>query len=240
MEPGANITLLVALLAGLFSFVSPCVLPLVPTYMTYLAGSSLEELTVPGGGRAGRWRVVWNALAFVLGFSLVFVVFGLSASAAGQFLREHQTAIRKVSGLLVIFFGLNMLGLLRPSFLGRDHRLGSAPRGRGWWNSLALGALFSAGWTPCVGPVLASILLVAAAGSTAYSGGILLGAYSLGLALPFLAVAVFLDRFLSLAARFRSWLKWANVVTGLFLVLVGVMIYFNFFFRLSGLFRWGF
>lgn len=241
MGTGTDLTLFFALFAGLASFVSPCVLPLVPTYITYLAGSSLEELTSVSPVAGLRGRVLVNALAFIAGFSIVFILFGLSASLIGQFLQQHQTVIRKVSGIFIVFFGLTMMGVFNPGFLKREHRVQvTSPGGAGLLNSFGIGALFSAGWTPCVGPILASIFLLAASSQTIYYGGVLLATYSLGLAIPFFLTALFLNYFLRFARRLYPLMARINLISGLLLVVVGVMMYFNLFFRLSGLIRWGF
>lgn len=223
-----------AVLAGLVSFLSPCVLPLVPTYLSYLTGVSVRELS--GEGLSGmRAAVLKNALAFIGGFAVVFIAFGLSASALGQLLARHQVLLRRVSGAMIILFGLQMTGLIKVGALHREKRVAFAPGKAGVFNSLLMGMAFSAGWTPCIGPVLGSILLLASNSSGAWEGGYLLAAYSLGLAIPFLAAAVAVG---PLAKGLRRWshlLPLVAVLGGALMVVVGVMVFTGYFSRLSGL-----
>ena len=223
-----------AVLAGLVSFLSPCVLPLVPTYLSYLTGVSVQELS---GQRSSGLRaaVLKNALAFVGGFAVVFIAFGLSASALGQLLARYQVLLRRVSGAMIILFGLHMTGLIKVGALHREKRAGFAPGKAGISNSLLMGMAFSAGWTPCIGPVLSSILLLASNSAGAWEGGYLLAAYSLGLAIPFLAAALAVG---PLAKGLRRWahlLPLVSVLGGALMVLVGVMVFTGYFSRLSGL-----
>lgn len=218
----------VAFLAGLVSFVSPCCLPLVPTYATYLAGTSYEEL-VGDQGRL-RGRVMANAVAFVLGFSVIFVALGVTASGIGQLLRENMSLVRQLSAVLVVAFGLHMMGFLRLPFLERELRVGAAPKGpAGVPRSLLMGAAFSAGWSPCVGPILASILVLAGQAETVAAGAGLLALYSAGLALPFLLVAFSMRWFLGLLPRVSRAMATVRVASGALMVGVGLMIYFNVF-----------
>jgi len=206
----------VAFVAGVLSFLSPCVLPLVPTYLAYVGGS--------GGAR--RAVLLRNALLFVAGFSLVFIAMGASASAVGSLLRDHRGALMIVGGLLVVAFGLVMLGVLRLPFLYRDTRrpLGEGAAPQTPWGALLLGTAFGFAWTPCIGPVLGGILTLAGASGTLGTGVALLGAYALGLALPFLAAAVALEPFLRLSRRLRPYLMWGERLAGALLVVVGVMM----------------
>jgi cytochrome c-type biogenesis protein len=206
----------IAFAAGVLSFLSPCVLPLVPTYLAYVGGS--------GGTR--RVVLFRNALLFVLGFSLVFIAMGASASALGALLREYRGALMVVGGLLVVAFGLVMLGVLRVPLLYRDTRRpfgeGAAPQTP--WGAVALGSAFGFAWTPCIGPVLGGILTIAGASGTLATGVGLLGAYSLGLAVPFLLAAAALDPFLRVARGARPYLVWGERLAGGLLVIVGVMM----------------
>jgi len=223
---GANLTFAIAFSAGVASFLSPCVLPLIPTYLTYLTGASVEQLTDEQQLRLVRGSVMVNALAFVLGFSGVFVLFGLGASAVGQILVGYQRVIQRLSGALIIFFGMHMIGIFRVGFLQQTRRVQVELKGgKGVLTSLALGALFSAGWTPCIGPVLGSILTMAASGETLYAGAYLLAAYSLGLAVPFLLSAASLGWFMRFLSRFRHQLPRVEFASGLLLILIGVMVF---------------
>lgn len=225
-----------AFAAGLISFLSPCVLPLVPTYITYLTGASAGEPHAP----AVRRKVLLNALAFVLGFSLIFVAFGLTASALGQFLGLYSRLIRRVSGVLIIFMGLYMTGLFDLSWLERERRLAVPAFSAGPARSLLVGVTFSAGWTPCIGPILTAILAVAANGETATFGAWLLGLYALGLGLPFLVAALSLAVLTRLLQKVKPHLGRVRVASGVLLMAMGVMVYTNSFFALSGYVNWKF
>ncbi len=234
---GESLSLGLAFVAGLVSFVSPCSLPLIPTYVTYLTGSSYDELT--SGRMSGelRTRLLMNAVAFVLGFSVIFIALGLTASTLGQFLRSNMNVIRQVSGIVVVAFGLNMMGFLKIPFLQREVRATLSPRRVSLGNSFVIGATFSAGWTPCVGPVLSSILVMASQGNTAGSGGILLGAYSLGMGIPFLITALGLGSISRHLPKIYPYLGKIHFASGVLMVIIGLMIYFNTFVYLNNLFN---
>lgn len=234
-----SLSLSLAFAAGLVSFVSPCCLPLIPTYVTYLTGSSYEELTVGNLAPDLRRRVIINALAFVLGFSVIFIALGLTASTVGQFLRANMSFIRQLSGILVVALGLHMMGFLRLPFLEREARANVSGGGAGVRRSFLIGTAFSAGWSPCIGPVLSSILLLASQAGTALAGGLLLGSYSLGLAIPFLATALGLGTFVRFFPRIARHMAAIRFVSGLLMVIVGLMIYANLFTIINGWFNWG-
>lgn len=231
-----SITLPFAFLAGLVSFLSPCCLPLVPTYVTYLTGNSFDEL-VGEMTPVLRRRIIANAAAFILGFSVIFVALGMGASAVGQFFRENMNLIRQLSGIVIIAFGLNMMGLLRLSFLDRDVRVRRAPGRAGLGNSFLIGATFSAGWSPCVGPVLAAILAMAAQAKSAAAGGILLGVYSLGLAVPFFLTALSIGWLARYMPRLGRHLHKVRVASGVLMVIIGIMIYTGTFALLNNYFN---
>jgi cytochrome c-type biogenesis protein len=209
-------TLGVAFVAGVLSFLSPCVLPLVPTYLAYIGGS----------GAAKRALVLRNAALFVLGFSLVFVAMGASASALGSILREHRAVLMIVGGVLVIAFGLVMLGVIRLPFLYRDTRrpLGADANPQTPWGAVALGSAFAFAWTPCIGPVLGAILTIAGASGTLTTGVGLLAVYSLGLAVPFMLAALAFEPFLRMSRGLRPYLPWFERVAGGLLVVIGIMM----------------
>lgn len=217
----------VAFLAGILSFLSPCVLPLVPTYLAYVGGSA--------GAR--RAIVLRNAGFFVLGFSLVFIAMGASASALGSVLREYQGTLTIIGGVLVIGFGLVMLGVVRLPVLYRDTRrpLGPGTDTAKPWGATVLGAAFAFGWTPCIGPVLGAILTAAGAAGTLASGVGLLAAYSAGLAVPFMIAALALEPFLRVSSRMRPWLPWIERGAGALLLVVGVLMVSGAFARLNTL-----
>ncbi|MCS4505348.1 Thiol:disulfide interchange protein DsbD [wastewater metagenome] len=216
----AGIGLLTAFAAGIISFLSPCVLPLVPGYVSFVAGRSVEELQTLSGYRE-RLAVVGMSLSFVLGFATVFMLLGASATAIGRVMLAYKETANIVGGTFVIVFGLFMSGALRLRWLHGDtrwiHRLeqGGTP-----WLSYLLGVAFAFGWTPCIGPVLGSILTVSASG--AGSGVALLGVYSLGLGVPFLATALFINRFLDNRARLRAWGRPLHIIGGVVMIVVGV------------------
>jgi cytochrome c-type biogenesis protein len=205
------------------SFLSPCVLPVVPPYLCFLAGVGLKELTGEGAGAPPRGRLMGMALAFVLGFSTVFVALGATASSLGGWVGAHFETLAMVAGAAIVVMGLHFLGLLRIGFLLRDVRYHGGGRPAGWLGAYAIGLAFAFGWTPCVGPVLAAVLMVAGAEATAWRGVALLAAYAAGLALPFLAAALFTGPFLRLMVRFRRHVPVVERVMGAALVATGVL-----------------
>ena len=214
-----------AFLAGLLSFLSPCVLPLVPPYLCFLAGTTFQALEAQGAGadRAALARVRWTALAFVLGFSTVFVGMGATASAVGQLIAEYHAVFSKVAGAIIIVLGLQFLGVFRIGFLQRDARFEGPKKPMGVVGAYLVGLAFAFGWTPCVGPVLAAILMMAASGDGPWSGAGLLGVYSAGIGLPFLAAAFAVGPFLGFMKRFRRHMGLVEKAMGLFLVVTGVL-----------------
>jgi cytochrome c-type biogenesis protein len=226
-EP-ASLGLLVAFVAGLLSFLSPCVLPLVPSYIGFLTGMSLPEM-------AGRRRVaLLHAVLFVLGFSLIFMLLGASATALGRALNYYQQWLQRIGGVLIILFGLVCLGVIRLSVLNQERRLQLEHKPVGFLGSAVVGMAFGAGWTPCIGPVLGAILGLAATTRDLSRGVLLLGMYSAGLAVPFLLAAVALDAFLDWFQRFRRYLPWVMRLSGALLVLVGLLMVTGEFTRLAG------
>lgn len=233
-----EVGILVAFVAGLASFLSPCVLPLVPTYLSYLAGASLSDLAADGLTTGLRRRVLVNSGAFVIGFSLIFMAFGAGASAVGSFLQQHADTVRRISSVLIIFMGLNLMGVIRLGFMQMERRIDAGRAGTPG-RSLLVGMAFSAGWSPCIGPILASILAMAGTSGGLARGILLLAVYSLGLAIPFMLAALSLGSFQTLFRRFRGCLGYVNVVSGSLMVAVGLLMYFNFFIKLSRYFIWG-
>lgn len=225
LESLPQTSLMAAFLAGFLSFVSPCVLPLVPSYLMYITGLSLDQLADSEERRRLRKTIMANALLFIAGFSLVFIAFGASASLLGQVLTDHQHLIRKVGGVLIVLFGLYLLGVVRLKFLMSEKRIHFQSRPAGYLGSLLIGATFAAGWTPCVGPVLGTMLMYASTTDTLADGVTLLAFYSLGLGLPLLAAAMGVDRFLAYFKQVRAYMGVASRVSGLFLIVFGLMIY---------------
>lgn len=231
-----NLALGVAFLAGMGSLGSPCVLPLIPTYLTYLSGVS----AAPGEMRRPRAGTTFaHGVLFVVGFSLVFVLFGLSATGIGMLLLRHQLVVRRVAGMIVVVMGFNVTGLVRVPLLQREWQwrptAAKAP-GLSPIRSLVLGISFSAGWTACVGPVLASILALAAETARWQEGAWLLAWYSLGLGVPFLVMAALVARLQPFIVKMGRWLPVIQVISGALLVVLGIMIYLGIFSRLSAAF----
>jgi len=222
-----QISLFAAFAAGLLSFVSPCVLPLVPSYISYITGLSLEQLSDTTGRHRFRKTIILNSLLFIAGFSCVFIAFGASASFAGQMLIVYQDHLRKIGGVLIVLFGLYLLGVLNLGFLMTEKRLHFSSRPAGYLGSFLIGVAFAAGWTPCVGPVLGTILLYASTTDTLAGGVALLTAYSIGLGLPLFITSLGVDRFLAYFKQAGAYFRGVSAVTGALLVVVGVMIFAN-------------
>jgi len=213
-----DVTILHALGAGALSFISPCVLPLVPPYLCYVTGLSLDEVK-----SASRKSVLVASLAFVLGFTTVFVALGATASVIGRMVAQYSGTLAILAGIFIIIVGLGFLGLFRIGLLQRDVRFQVASKPAGLVGSYVLGLAFAFGWTPCIGPVLAAILAVAGSTETVGQGASLLALYSLGLGVPFLIAAGFAGAFVSAFARFRRWMPIAEKAMGVFLVVTGVL-----------------
>ncbi len=224
----ADVTILAALFAGLVSFLSPCVLPLVPPYLVYLAGASLERLADAEPEPVVRREMVGAAALFVLGFATVFVALGAGASAIGGLLRAHADQLAIVAGIVILAMGLHFLGLTPIGLLMREKRV-HMPKPIGLWGAYAMGLAFAFGWTPCIGPILAAILAVAASEATVAKGAGLLAVYSLGLGIPFLVAALAVEPFAAFLVRFRAHLPVVEKAMGGLLVLTGVAFLTGFF-----------
>ncbi|MGB6117904.1 MAG: cytochrome c biogenesis protein CcdA [Mesorhizobium sp.] len=211
---------------GALSFLSPCVLPLVPPYLCYMAGVSVDEFRAGGSSSAiasARGPLIRASVAFVLGFTTVFVALGAGASSIGHLLRVWQEPLAIAAGIAIIVMGLNFLGILRIPFLSREARLSAGDRQAGPVGSYIMGLAFAFGWTPCIGPILGPILTLAGGRETVSDGALLLAAYSFGLGVPFIIAALFSGAFMRFAARFRSHLGSVEKVIGAMLVLAGVL-----------------
>jgi cytochrome c-type biogenesis protein len=219
----ASLGLALAFGAGLLSFISPCVLPLIPSYLTFVTGVGFDEL-----GNSRRAALV-HALLFVLGFTLIFIALGASATVLGRVLIHYRVWITRVGGALIVLFGLYLLGLVRVAAFDRERRVHLANKPVGYLGSVLVGVAFGAGWTPCLGPILGAILTYTAATADLSRGLPLLLAYSLGLALPFLVAAVAVERFLETAARLKPHLARVSQVSGALLVIVGLLMVFDYF-----------
>jgi cytochrome c-type biogenesis protein len=215
-----SVTFTAAFAAGLFSFLSPCVLPLVPAYLGFITGMSLDELRAA----PRRSAVMVPAVFFVLGFSLVFLLMGMTATVLGVFLKQYQDWIARIGGILIIIFGLHLLGVLKLNVLMRERRFQLAQGPKGYFGAAAAGIVFAAGWTPCIGPVLGTLWTLAAERQTMNSALLLLGGYSAGLAVPFLLAAAATSWFLGTSRRIRSAIPVIEKVSGIVLVGVGILL----------------
>lgn len=220
-----NVSLIMAFGGGLLSFFSPCVLPVIPSYVSYITGISFEDLT--GEQDRGRIRKVTlkNSLSFIAGFSLIFILLGASSSFLGSILSDYQDTIRKVGGVLIVVMGLYIAGILKIGFLMQDKRLHLQNRPAGLLGSFLVGTAFAAGWTPCIGPILGSILLYASTANSVTSGVELLTAYALGLGIPFLVTSLAINTALSYFKKINRYMRVVSVVSGLFLVVMGIMLF---------------
>ncbi len=228
MGLGEPLGVLVAFSGGLFSFLSPCVLPLFPSYLSLITGMSVDRLTA-GMTPEGRRRVIAHSLAFILGFSAVFVALGVSFSAAGQLLLDYRDWIRRLGGALIIVFGLYIAGVLKLGWLGRTQQIQLRAKPASYVGSLLVGVTFAIGWTPCVGPILGSILTLAGTTETVRKGIRLLVAYSAGLALPFFLSSLALGGFLRFFKRYRPFIGLVERTAGVLLVIVGLLVLTNYF-----------
>lgn len=215
-----------AFVAGLIMFLAPCTLPLLPAYLGFISGVSLEDMKDPAKAKAARRKIVLNGVFFILGFSVIFILFGTLAGLFGSALADLRIWAGRIGGALVILFGLFMLGVFKIPALQMDRRL-KLPSflkiGRPE-SSFVIGSAFAFGWTPCVGPILASILLLASTSSTALQGGFLLAVFSLGLAVPFIVVAILYSRATSLISGATKYLNWVSIIGGVFLILLGLLL----------------
>jgi cytochrome c-type biogenesis protein len=235
-----EVSLVAAFLAGVLSFISPCVLPLIPGYVSFVSGVTLDEMRTDGAsGTAGsppgtRRRAVIMSIAFVLGFSLVFVSLGASATALGTMLMEHLALLGKIAGVIIILFGLHMMGVLRIGWLYAEKRVHTNKKPAGFFGAILVGIAFAFGWTPCIGPILSAILVVAAAQETVSEGVRLLAVYSAGLGVPFIATSLAINQFLAASARIRKHYHAIEVVSGVLMVVVGALIFSNKFTIIAG------
>jgi cytochrome c-type biogenesis protein len=223
-----SVSFALAFTAGLLSFLSPCVLPLIPSYVGFITGLSAEELQVRRG------TALAHAVWFVAGFSAVFIALGATASVLGGVMLRYHVWIGRVGGVLVIAFGLYLLGVARPAFLMRERRVHLARKPLGYAGSAVVGVAFGAAWTPCIGPILGAILTLAAEAASVAQGTALLAVYALGLAVPFVLTAVALDRFLVWFQRFRPYLVWVERIAGALLIVLGLLLVTDRFSVLAG------
>ena len=233
--PSPNLNILVAMAAGLLSFLSPCVLPLLPSYISFIAGVSFEEFQGKVTNPRMRRVILMNSLLFILGFSLVFIALGAGATLVGRVLFQQQRLIQKIGGVFIILMGLYVAGWLRIPFLMREWRVEMKDRPTGYFGALLVGVTFAAGWTPCIGPILGSILTLASVSHTAPTGIAMLAAYSVGLAIPFLLSSLAIHRFILLFDRFKRLIPMVTRISGLILIVLGLLLISDYFSGLSRL-----
>lgn len=222
-----NISLGLAFIAGVLSFLSPCVLPLVPGYISFLSGLSLEELQQSGQNKKMLKKAGLASVFFVIGFSLVFVSLGASASFVGKLLVSHMKILTKFAGILIVILGLHLTGVFKISLLNYEKRFNLKRFSPGLFTAFLVGIAFAFGWTPCIGPILAGILALAATQETVGQGMVLLGAYSLGLGIPFIITGFSVGLFTRFFQRYKRLIHWGEIVAGIFLIAIGVLIFFN-------------
>jgi cytochrome c-type biogenesis protein len=228
MEGTASFGIAISFTAGLLSFLSPCVLPLIPSYVTFITGLSLEDVQ-----RARRAALV-HSLLFVLGFTVIFLALGATATVLGRVLLAQREWLSRAGGVLVILFGLYMMGALNVGAFARERRVHLADKPVGYLGTVLVGIAFGAGWTPCIGPILGSILIFTSSSADLNRGLLLLLAYSFGLALPFLASALAIQQFLAVFSRVRRQMVWITRASGVLLIVVGVMMITDYFTVLAG------
>lgn len=222
-----EVTLLAAFAAGFLSFISPCVLPLIPGYISFISGMTLEEMQGATGARSSQGRVLLASCAFVLGFTVIFVAAGASASALGRFIYAQSPILEKIAGTILIVLGLHMMGVFRIRLLENDKRIHTQRKPAGPVGAFLVGTAFAFAWTPCIGPILGGILAMAASRDSVAEGMQMLAVYSLGLGVPFLLTSVAIDRFFAAAARVRKHYRMIELISGGLLILVGLLIFFD-------------
>jgi len=222
-----DVSFSLAFFAGLLSFLSPCVLPLVPSYISFITGVSFEDLKSKDDRKRIRFLTITNSLAFIAGFSLIFVALGASSSVVGRFLFEYQDWIRIIGGIMVILFGLFVSGVLRLDFLTRERKFHLTGKPAGYIGTFFVGMTFAAAWTPCIGPILGTILVYASSKGSAVYGFKLLSVYSLGLALPFFLSSLMFNSFLSYSGKIRRYMRWIMMASGLLLIVFGLLLLTN-------------
>jgi cytochrome c-type biogenesis protein len=219
-----NVTLIAAFAAGFLSFVSPCVLPLIPGYISFVSGVSVEEMRGDAPPATSRLQVFFTSLAFVLGFSLVFIALGASATAIGKFLFDKLPQLSRIAGVILIVFGLHTMGVFRLAFLDTEKRVHSQRKPAGPLGAMLVGVAFAFGWTPCIGPILGGILAIAGSKNSVGEGILLLAVYSLGLGIPFLLTSLAINQFFGAAKKIRRYYHAIEVVSGALLIAIGLLI----------------
>ena len=224
MSQPQDISIFIAFSAGFLSFVSPCVLPLIPSYITYITGVSFKDLSDAGARSKVRWATIFHSFLFIMGFSTIFILMGASASYLGQVLVRYQYWIMKVGGVLIIILGIGFTGLINLPFLQMERRFELRKKPLGYVGSFLVGIVFAAGWTPCIGPILSTILICASTSKSFTTGVVLLAFYSMGLGVPFFLSSLAFNSFLSAFERIKRYMRIIMIVSGLFLIGIGILL----------------
>ncbi len=223
MSPQQDVSILIAFTAGFLSFISPCVLPLVPSYITYITGVSFKDLTDEKPKSKVHWATILHSILFITGFSTVFILMGASASYLGGILIEYQSWIMKGGGVLIIILGIHFTGIINIPFLQMEKRFELRKKPFGYLGSFFVGVVFAAGWTPCIGPILSAILIYASTAQNLTTGILLLAVYSMGLGIPFFLSSLAFNSFLSAFDRLKRYMRWITLMSGAFLIIVGIL-----------------
>lgn len=219
-----NIGILTAFAFGFLSFISPCVLPIVPGYISFISGVSLNEIESTGDKSKARRKIILNTLFFVLGFSVVFILLGATATAAGKFLLENLPIFSQIAGVIIIIFGLHMAGVFKIKYLQYEKRIHTQTKPLGFLGSFVVGLAFAFGWTPCIGPILGTILGIAAQKETVWQGIVLLTSYSAGLGIPFLITGISISAFYNFFNKIKHHFKKIEIIGGILLIIVGILM----------------
>lgn len=225
---GENITYVAAFAAGFLTFLSPCLLPLIPSFIAYITGASLADLKDLGKRGEIRKKTILHSLLFILGFSIIFILLGLTATAIGKALFRYQNALRIIGGILIIIFGFHLIGILRFDFLLKERRLKLPAKGGSYLGSFLIGVTFASAWTPCAGPLLGAILGLAGIKASVVEGAKLLTIYSLGIAVPFFITGLAINSFLEYFKKFTKFVSAMNIIGGLFLIIIGILVLTNY------------
>ncbi|MBI4974661.1 MAG: sulfite exporter TauE/SafE family protein [Candidatus Omnitrophica bacterium] len=231
---GENISYIVAFVAGFLTYLSPCLLPLIPSFIAYIAGVSFADLKDSEKKSEVRKKAIIHSLLFILGFSIVFILLGLTATAIGKAFFQYQKAIRIIGGSLIITFGLYLAGILKLDFLAKEKRFNIQAKGASYFGSFLVGVTFAAAWTPCAGPILGSILVLAGTKADIAQGAKLLTVYSLGIGVPFFLTALAINSFLAYFNRFKKVIGIINIIGGIFLIIIGILVITNYLAVISG------
>lgn len=227
MQEGVDISYAVSFLAGMLLFFSPCILPLIPSYISYLTGISFSELSgdlTVDRKKEIRIITILHSLLFILGFSVVFILLGMTVTLLGAFLLEYQSILKRVGAIFIIFFGFLITGVIKIGFLGKEKKITYRKKGISYIGSFLVGSTFALAWTPCVGPILGSVLVYASSTASLRLGFSLLSIFSLGLAIPFLISSMLVNSFLLYFKKIKDYLKWVNLLAGIILIIFGITI----------------